>query len=772
MNWNIKYYYTFKSINEDNYRVEILTTGTTTATEILATLTPLELEYSAKDKLDIIRSAGATLNLISSSMFQYLDLNTDHMQEFKVIIYKNGSVYWSGWLDSELYSEQLSQYDNYTVSFTASDFNILERLKYLNNNEKYTDIVSLFTVINRCLNILGLSTTINIGCSTTSTDFEIADNETIFHKLFIQSANFYDEKDEAMSLKDVIENVLKSFGMMLVQIDNEFYIYDINSIINNTTFKKYKDGVYISSGNLNKNEVDLKGLFSSDDSTLEFDTIYNNVELTSSLYANNEIFDKEVNKDDLYNLVSTTPVSGYNGYNGYQYIYSNDTGFTSDNLNYYLYTTNGSNDTLTGVKIPRTIETSGAINNEPVTGLTFQPQEYLISTQGVNKVNIKTSIYINAKINPLDIYVDAIEVAQGIKYDKSNSQCAELSCDLFMLDVNGNIISYLDNVSAQNLVWKTDIASKTKHTFRMNFASTATPLSTTDITCLNTQLTNSNIISKYEWNTFSESSYTSDNFNKGLSVNVAGGCYLKLVIYSCLISNPKAGQAAYWTDKNNILREILLQSVTIEVLDKYGDKLDTSDIVCNSYINKNVKTDYDSVDIKVCSANKSNIKIGKANLLYLNNNKYQLATSFNRSGQVSNLEQLLIRTIHSNYLTKSYKIECDIQLTDNIYINPVIYSSILNSNKFYLSGTIIDFANNSQRITLTQLSIDNIDLSNIEMTDGEGKVIDTIKTSESTRTALARTNNILDSISNSGTGSIINYSSSVSEITNINGGTW
>lgn len=265
MNWNIKYYYTFKSINEDNYRVEILTTGTTTATEILATLTPLELEYSAKDKLDIIRSAGATLNLISSSMFQYLDLNTDHMQEFKVIIYKNGSVYWSGWLDSELYSEQLSQYDNYTVSFTASDFNILERLKYLNNNEKYTDIVSLFTVINRCLNILGLSTTINIGCSTTSTDFEIADNETIFHKLFIQSANFYDEKDEAMSLKDVIENVLKSFGMMLVQIDNEFYIYDINSIINNTTFKKYKDGVYISSGNLNKNEVDLKGLFSSDD---------------------------------------------------------------------------------------------------------------------------------------------------------------------------------------------------------------------------------------------------------------------------------------------------------------------------------------------------------------------------------------------------------------------------------------------------------------------------------------------------------------------------
>ena len=277
----------------------------------------------------------------------------------------------------------------------------------------------------------------------------------------------------------------------------------------------------------------------------------------------------------------------------------------------------------------------------------------------------------------------------------------------------------------------------------MNFAASSTPLSSADSTCLDTELTNSNIISKYEWNTFTGSSYTNDNYQKGADINITGGCYLKLIIYSCLISNPKAGQAAYWADKDNTLQEILLQSVNFELFDKYGDALETSDIVYNSYINKNVKSDYDNVDIKVCTANKDKVKIGKANLLTSNGNSYALATSFNRMNQSSNLEQLLIRTIHSNYNSKTLKIEADIQITDNIYLNPITYSSILSGNTFYLAGTILDFENNTQRVTLNQLSVDNVDLYSIVLTDEDGK---TIKTTETTRTAKTRTGNLLDSM--------------------------
>lgn len=768
MSWNIKYYYNFKSINDDSFRVDILTTETVTATEITGATTPLELEYPTAAKLDVIRSAGVTLNLISESMFQYFNLHTDDMQKYKVVIYKNGIEYWSGWLDSELYSEKLSEYDKYPVSFTASDFNILERLKYIDGEDKYTDIVSLFTVLNRCINKLGLSTTLNISSSTTSTEFELLDNETILHKLFIQSANFYDEKEEAMSLKDVIESILKPFGLILVQINNEFYIYDINSLINNSVFKKYIDGTYISSLPLSLNTIDLKGLFSSEDSTLEFDTLYNNVELTSSLYADTSLFDKEIEKKNLENLISTTSVSGLNGYDGTKYIYNNCSDFTNYTGEYYLYTTKGSNDTLVGVKLPYTYDKSGITYNEPTAGIEFKPAEYIINTEGVSKLNIKTQIYINTKTNPLDIYIDEANEGLGIKYNKDNSQCAELSCDLFLLDTNGNAISYLDNTSAQNLVWKTDISSKTKHTFRMNFAASATPLSSADSTVLDTKLTNSNIISKYEWNVSEGSSYTSDNYQKGADINISGGCYLKLVIYSCLISNPKAGQAAYWTDNDNILKEILLQSVTFEMFDKYGDSLETSDIVYNSYINKNVKSDYDNVDIKVCTASNSSIKIGKANLLLYNGTTYTLATSFTRMSQSSNLEQLLIRTIHSNYNSKTLKIEADIQSTNNIYLNPITYSSILSGNIFYLTGSIIDFENNTQRIIINKLSLDNIDLYSIVLTDEDGK---TIKTTETTRKAKTRTGNLLDSMTGYGVSSSSSSLGSFN-LSIVDGGTW
>jgi hypothetical protein len=118
-----------------------------------------------------------------------------------------------------------------------------------------------------------------------------------------------------------------------------------------------------------------------------------------------------------------------------------------------------------------------------------------------------------------------------------------------------------------------------------------------------------------------------------------------------------------------------------------------------------------------------------------------------------------------------FMIEADVQTTDNIYLNTITYSSILNNNKFYLSGTLIDFANNTQRVTLNQLSIDNIDLSNIELTDANGKVISTIKTSESTRTAKARTKNILDSITSYSTSTITNSSSTGSNSV-IDGGTF
>ena len=238
---NIAYYYEFRGLDNILNRVEILTGNDVNGKEVIGTGTPFVLEYTDVKKLEPIQGAGATIGIVSHEIFEFVSLHTDDMQEYMVKMYRDGKLYWMGWLDPELYEEQLSDYPPYPVEFTAADFNILERLKYKDENDSnYTDIVSLTEHLKRCLAKLGLPfDRICIGCSTTAEGIELSENETVLDKLYVMSANFYDEDDEPMSCREVVESILRPFGMMMVQRDGNLYIYDLNTIWDGLSMKCY-----------------------------------------------------------------------------------------------------------------------------------------------------------------------------------------------------------------------------------------------------------------------------------------------------------------------------------------------------------------------------------------------------------------------------------------------------------------------------------------------------------------------------------------------------
>ena len=180
---NIKYFYEFKGQDNILNRVEILTNKTAVAQEITVSYTPFLLEYSEVKKLTPIQGSGATLNLISKTIFQFENLHTDNMQEYLVKFYRGGLLYWMGWLDPELYEENLALYPPYPVEFTAADFNVLERLKFTSKTEsRYTDIASLFTQLKRCLDRLDLPfDKLYIGCTTTAEGITLAASESLLH---------------------------------------------------------------------------------------------------------------------------------------------------------------------------------------------------------------------------------------------------------------------------------------------------------------------------------------------------------------------------------------------------------------------------------------------------------------------------------------------------------------------------------------------------------------------------------------------------------------
>ena len=172
---NIKYYHDFIGADDVVNRFEILQGSSTAPKLVEATNTPFSLEYLEVKKLEPVQGSQATLKLICESNFQFLDLHTDDMQGYMVKFYRSGQLFWIGYLDSELYNENLTDYAPYAVEFSGADFNILERLKFRDEEKAYTDIAPFITQLKRCFNKLGLPfQKLYIGCSTVPEGISLA----------------------------------------------------------------------------------------------------------------------------------------------------------------------------------------------------------------------------------------------------------------------------------------------------------------------------------------------------------------------------------------------------------------------------------------------------------------------------------------------------------------------------------------------------------------------------------------------------------------------
>lgn len=263
MAFQLKYYYTYRDIANQQYTVNILenTPDTLTPLQIKGYQEPFIVNYpEITNKLQTIRGSGATLNILSETDRQFFNLYTADMMQYKVNHYKGASLVWTGYLDSELYSEPFNELTNYPVSFAANDgFNLLERLNYVDDSSnKYTGIVTQWTVLTNIFSKLGLTlNNIYVGLSTTIDGVTIGASETIFHKHYIIQENYYNEDNEPESCRKVLEGILAPLGAYIQQINGSIIITDLNHLAQNSTvnFKKYNPSTfeYISTDSINQN---------------------------------------------------------------------------------------------------------------------------------------------------------------------------------------------------------------------------------------------------------------------------------------------------------------------------------------------------------------------------------------------------------------------------------------------------------------------------------------------------------------------------------------
>ena len=225
---------------------------------------PLEISWGETDKIDPVQGSSATLRIISDTDRQFVDLYTVEVGSVRLDVYRNGSLYWSGTLDTELYEEPYSSRDGYNVTLIFSDFAPLDRLDWAGSG-----LMTIKDIILACITRAGIKTG-GLDTSLISTSVYSYSNapKLTLEELFVLQENFFDEDGEPMPAMDVLEAVLRPFALRLVQKAGKIWVYDLNGIHGQTAVNVEWDAA---------------------DSVLSADKVYNNVKVTFSPYGDAEM---------------------------------------------------------------------------------------------------------------------------------------------------------------------------------------------------------------------------------------------------------------------------------------------------------------------------------------------------------------------------------------------------------------------------------------------------------------------------------------------------
>lgn len=221
---------------------------------------PLTIEWDEAAKEDVICGSTATLHIISPGDRTYIDLYTITPGKIRLDVRKDGTLYWSGTLDPEFYEEPYTDNEDYEVSFTFSDFGILDRLKW-----NQSGLLTLEAIITTALQRSAINYT-EINQDYISTQLTADSGKMTLKELSVRSDNFYDEDNEASTLKEVAEGILQPLALKITQRNGKIWIYDLNGLYGNAGTEKI--------------------IWKDDGQTMGTDKVSNDVQITFSPYSN------------------------------------------------------------------------------------------------------------------------------------------------------------------------------------------------------------------------------------------------------------------------------------------------------------------------------------------------------------------------------------------------------------------------------------------------------------------------------------------------------
>lgn len=232
---NLKYYAEWDDFENNRHRLEWWIPSVVVSPEQLTVRDDCVMQYPSIDVFskDCLIGCGLEITIVSPERFDFLSefykADVKGMAVKHYIRYGQVGQYlnFHGYLDTEVYQDDFGSLKNYDIRLTANNgLALLSRFSFLDGDGNvYKGMLRNLDIIKRCLSILDIDYDY-IYINHVPTLSVIGPQETIYHRVYSKSENFYDELGEPMTMKEVLEGLIFANGAKLFIYNNSVYIID------------------------------------------------------------------------------------------------------------------------------------------------------------------------------------------------------------------------------------------------------------------------------------------------------------------------------------------------------------------------------------------------------------------------------------------------------------------------------------------------------------------------------------------------------------------
>lgn len=219
---------------------------------ILGVENPIQINYqnTGEEIFEPFIGSEATLNLIATEEFQLEDLYTEDELRWLVIIKRNSSVIWRGFIIPDGCQESFT-FTPYTISVNAVDtLGLLKNLSYVQNDGnfwlgKQTYIEVIYNCLNRVqIPDMDIFTCVNI----TEESYPTLDSDDPLALTYVNAETYLkDDNINPLDCQEVLDKVLRLWTSVIIQSEGDWYIFRPNELAlsDSLIFRQYTAGVYV-----------------------------------------------------------------------------------------------------------------------------------------------------------------------------------------------------------------------------------------------------------------------------------------------------------------------------------------------------------------------------------------------------------------------------------------------------------------------------------------------------------------------------------------------